>query len=275
MEWPKGIGWLMRYLFGTLFFLLGGIIGSFLNVCIYRLPRSKSIVSPPSACPQCAKPIKFYDNVPLISYLVLKGKCRYCGARISVRYPVVEFIAGFLFLWLYRQLGLSFELFVFLFFICTLIVISFIDLEYKIIPDVLSIGGIVAGLLFAVVRPLFSYLEPRFNILDGLYGVLLGGGILFAIAWAYQFVTKREGMGGGDIKLLAMIGSFCGIKGVIFSLVSGSLLGTLVGIPLMLAKGENSKYAIPFGPFLSLGAVIYVYMGGYFINMVFGVLEKR
>lgn len=243
------------------FFLLGTVVGSFLNVCIYRLPREKSIVHPPSACPGCGKPIRFYDNIPLISYILLKGKCRDCGAKISIRYPIVELLTGILYVTLFYKFGLTFELAVFLLFVSLLIVISFIDLAFKIIPDILSIGGLIAGFLLAIPRPFLKYLYPKFGILDSLYGILVGGGILFAIAWIYQFITKREGMGGGDIKLLGMIGAFCGIKGVVFSLVSASFIGSLVGIPLMLAKGRDTKYAIPFGPFLSLGALIYIYRG--------------
>jgi leader peptidase (prepilin peptidase)/N-methyltransferase len=257
------------------FFLLGSAIGSFLNVCIYRLPREKSIVKPPSACPGCEKPIRFYDNVPIISYILLKGKCRDCGTKISVRYPLIEFLTALLFLILYRKLGLTFELLVFLIFVSLLITISFIDLDFQIIPDILSIGGVVLGLLLAIVRPLFRNMEPKFGILDSLYGIGIGGGLLFVIAWSYQFVTKREGMGGGDIKLLGMIGAFCGMKGVIFSLVSGSVLGTLVGIPIMLAKGAGTKYAIPFGPFLSLGALVYVFMGDTLIRSTLNFLVVR
>jgi leader peptidase (prepilin peptidase)/N-methyltransferase len=179
-----------------------------------------------------------------------------------------------LFLVLYQKFGFTFELFVILIFISLLITISFIDLDFQIIPDILSIGGVVLGFLLAIARPLFRNIDPKFGILDSLYGIGLGGGLLFAIAWSYQFVTKREGMGGGDIKLLAMIGAFCGIKGVVFSLVSGSVLGTLVGIPLMLAKGAGTKYAIPFGPFLSLGALVYVFKGDVLIRFVMNVVTR-
>ena len=237
-------------------FIFGAIIGSFLNVCIYRIPRRKSLIRPPSACPACEKPVRFYDNIPLISYIVLKGKCRDCGAGISVRYFIVELITAVVFLLVYHRWGLSYEFFIQIFFTSILIVISFIDYDFQIIPDILSIGGMVAGLII-------SFLRPDFRFMDALYGVLAGGGVLFVIAYGYQLVTKREGMGGGDIKLLAMIGSFSGLKGVLFSLIGGSVVGTLVGIPLMLikGKGEGTRYAIPFGPFLSLCAVLYLFLG--------------
>ena len=138
----------------------------------------------------------------------------------------------------------------------------------------LSIGGVIVGFLFSIARPFFRDMDPKFGILDSLWGILLGGGILFGIAWTYHLFTRREGMGGGDIKLLAMIGAFCGIKGVVFSLMAGSILGTAVGVPLMLVKGKDGKYAIPFGPFLSLGALIYVYAGDRIIDPFLRFLES-
>ena len=262
----------MRIFIELLFFLLGAVIGSFLNVCIFRMPREKSIVRPPSSCPECGKPVRFYDNIPIVSYILLRGRCRDCGAPISAKYPIVEAITALMFVFLFVRFGLSLSLAVFLIFACALIVISFIDLEFKIIPDILSVGGMVVGFLFSILRPYYRNLDPRFGMLDALYGIVLGGGVLFAIAWTYQFITKREGMGGGDIKLLAMIGAFCGIKGVAFSLMSGSVLGTVVGVPLLFVKGEGGKYAIPFGPFLSLGALIYVFTGDRIIDWIFGIL---
>jgi leader peptidase (prepilin peptidase) / N-methyltransferase len=265
----------MKIIIDIFIFFIGSVIGSFLNVCIYRIPRDKSIVHPPSFCPNCEKPIKFYDNIPIVSYILLGSKCRYCASKISIRYPLIELLTALLFLILYIKLGFTFEFFVNMVFISLLIVISFIDLDFKIIPDILSIGGLILGFLLSFVRPLFRYMDPKFGFLNALYGVLVGGGILFIIAVVYKFFAKREGMGGGDIKLLAMIGSFCGIKGVVFSLMSGSLLGTLIGIPLMLIKGEGTKYAIPFGPFLSLGALIYIYGGDILIRFFFNILSRR
>lgn len=153
-------------------------------------------------------------------------------------------------------------------FVSVLIVISVIDLEFQLIPDSLSIGGLIAGVVL-------SFIRPGFGFLDALFGVALGGGVLFAIAFGYQFVAKREGMGGGDIKLIAMIGAFCGMKGVLFSIICASLLGTIVGIPLMLIKGKDSKYAIPFGPFLSLAAIIYLFRGQNIIYIITDILLHR
>ena len=245
---------MMSYLIPILVFVFGAVIGSFLNVCIYRIPRSKSIVMPPSFCPGCEKPVKYYDNIPIISYIILRGKCRNCSTRISVRYPIVELVTAVLFLMIYRRWNISYEMFFQMVFVSVLIVISFIDYDFQIIPDILSLGGLVLGIII-------SFKRVNFSFLDSLYGVLIGGGVLFVIAYGYQLIARREGMGGGDIKLLAMIGAFTGINGVVFSLVGGAFAGTIVGIPLMLIKRENTKYAIPFGPFLSLSAVLYLFLG--------------
>jgi leader peptidase (prepilin peptidase)/N-methyltransferase len=198
------------------------------------------------------------------------GKCRHCGVRFSVKYPIVEFITASLFTLLFLTIGLTIELPVLLFFVSILIVISFIDLEFQIIPDILSLGGIVAGFLLSFVR-------TNFSVLNSIYGIFLGGGILFAIAYGYQLLRKKEGMGGGDIKLLGMIGSFCGIKGVVFSLMLGSLIGTIVGVPLMFIKDKKkgAGYAIPFGPFLSLGALIFVFAGDRIIYEFIAFLVRK
>jgi leader peptidase (prepilin peptidase)/N-methyltransferase len=258
----------MNYLIPIIVFIFGAVIGSFLNVCIYRIPRSKSIVKPNSFCPSCEKPIKYYDNIPIVSYILLGGKCRHCNTKISMRYPFIELMTAVVFLMISRRWGLSYESFIQMFFVSLLIVISFIDYDFQIIPDILSIGGLVLGLLIAFVR-------PGFRFMDAFYGVLLGGGVLFVIAYGYQLIMKREGMGGGDIKLLAMIGAFTGLKGVIFSLIGGSIMGTLVGIPLMLIKKENTKYAIPFGPFLSLAAFFYLFIGTNIVQQFTEVFFQR
>jgi leader peptidase (prepilin peptidase) / N-methyltransferase len=241
-------------LIDLLIFVLGAIIGSFLNVCIYRLPREKSIVTPRSACPHCGRLISFHDNIPLLSYLILRGKCRACSASFSPRYFIVELLTALLYVAVFQVTGIGLELFVGLLFVSVLIVVSFIDLDFRIIPDPLSLGGLLVGIGLAFFRSGLSYV-------DALLGILVGGGLLWVIAFLYELARKQEGMGGGDIKLLAMIGAFCGVKGVFFSLVSGSLLGTMVGIPLMLIQHADTKYALPFGPFLSAGAVLYVLAG--------------
>lgn len=229
--------------------LFGAMVGSFLNVCISRLPKGESIVTPGSHCPDCGHPIKFYDNIPLISYLLLGGKCRSCKRSISAQYPLIEGVTALSSLLLFSKHGLSLSYLFYFSFIAALIVITVIDLYHQIIPDVISIPGIVVGLLGALIIPYITF----FN---SLIGILLGGGSLFLVATLYQWLFKREGMGGGDVKLLAMIGAFLGWEAVILTILLSSLVGSITGIVIMALKGKDFKYAIPFGPFLSLGAVI-------------------
>jgi leader peptidase (prepilin peptidase)/N-methyltransferase len=229
--------------------MFGAMVGSFLNVCIIRLPKEESIVFPGSHCPHCNTPIKFYDNIPLISYLFLLGRCRNCKRSISVQYPLVEGITAISSLLLFLRFGVSWGYLFYFSFVAGLIVVTVIDLYHQIIPDVISIPGIGVGLLGALVLPYITFL-------NSVLGVLLGGGSLFIIGTVYQWLCKREGMGGGDVKLLAMIGAFLGWDAVILTILLGSLVGSIAGITLMILKGRDFKYAIPFGPFLSLGAVI-------------------
>lgn len=241
----------MSYLISIIF---GAIIGSFLNVCIYRIPQKESIISPGSHCPNCKKAIKFYDNIPILSYLLLKGKCRYCNASISIQYPLVEGITALVSFYLFINFGLSLNYIFYFSFISALIVITVIDLYNQIIPDVISLPGIGVGLLGALII-------PQINFLDALKGGILGGGSLFLLATIYQWIFKREGMGGGDIKLLAMIGTFLGWKDVILTVLISSFIGSIMGIVIITLKGKDFKYAIPFGPFLALGAVISLFWG--------------
>jgi len=234
--------------------VLGAIVGSFLNVCISRLPKEESIVTPSSHCPQCKSPIKFYDNIPLISYLLLKGKCRNCGLPISIQYPIVEAVTALVSFFLFITFGVSLSFIYYFMFVSALIVITVIDLHYQIIPDVISLPGIGIGLLGSLII-------PRITFFESLIGMLSGGGSLFLVATIYQWLFKREGMGGGDVKLLAMIGAFLGWKAVILTILLSSFVGSIIGIAVMLIKGKDFKYAIPFGPFLALGAVISLFWG--------------
>jgi len=242
-------------------FMVGAVVGSFLNVCIFRLPEGRSIIRPSSHCPHCQKPIRFYDNIPLVSFIVLKGKCRDCGGKISWQYPVVEFLTAVLCAALFHSFGFSWMGLVFFVFVCVLIVVAFIDLEHQIIPDVITLPGIPLFFLLAVLVVKVPWKEA-------LLGVLIGGGVLFAIAFAYEKIAKREGMGGGDIKLLAMIGGFLGWKSLIFVLLFSSLVGALVGIGIMIAKKQDMKYAVPFGPFLAAAAVAYIFWGDAFMRLL-------
>jgi leader peptidase (prepilin peptidase) / N-methyltransferase len=234
--------------------VFGAIIGSFLNVCIYRLPREESVATPGSHCPHCNKPIRFYDNIPLVSYLVLGGKCRYCRASISLQYPLVEGVTALSSLLLFLRFGPSPSYLFYFAFVAALIAITVIDLYHQIIPDVISLPGIAVGLLTSLV-------VAQITFLNSVLGILFGGGSLFLVATVYHWLFKREGMGGGDVKLLAMIGAFLGWKAVILTIFLSSLVGSVTGIILILIKGKDFKYAIPFGPFLSVGAVISLFYG--------------
>src|SRR5687767_1036714 len=249
-------------------FFLGALVGSFLNVCILRIPPGDSIVSPPSHCPKCKAAITFYDNIPLISYLVLRGRCRACGERISPRYFVVELLTAALAVALFDRFGLSFSFFVSFAFVAALVVISFIDLDVRIVPDVISLPGIVCGLVLSVVGYFLighdGDLVP--SPVSSLIGIVAGGGFLLATAWLYEKVTGVEGMGGGDIKLLAMIGAFLGWPSIPITLFIASLVGSVVGLTCMLLTGAGRRLALPFAPFLCTGAVLFIFFGEYVIQ---------
>lgn len=236
-------------------FIMAATVGSFLNVCIHRLPRDESIVRPRSRCPQCMKTIAWYDNIPIVSYLVLRGKCRYCGTSISPIYPLVEALTGVLAVAILRRYGVGPDAAIYFAFASALVVITFIDLEFQIIPDVISLPGVLIGLLCAAVA--LESVTWR----DSVLGALAGGGVLYAVAFTYAFFAKREGMGGGDVKLLAMIGAFLGWKAVLFTLFSGSVVGSVVGLFAAWRSGQGGKHPIPFGPFLAAGALAYLFWG--------------
>jgi leader peptidase (prepilin peptidase)/N-methyltransferase len=242
-------------------FIFGAAIGSFLNVCIFRLPAKTSIIKPASRCRRCFHPLRFYDNIPLISFILLRGKCRDCGEKISWRYPLVELITAILALMLFLKFGLTLEYFTFFIFTAVLIVITFIDLDHQIIPDILTLPGIPLFFLAAIFLIKINWLEA------GL-GLLIGGGILWTIAIVYELISRREGMGGGDIKLLAMIGGFFGWKSLIFIFLISSFAGAVVGIAAMIIKKQDMKYAVPFGPFLSAAAVAYIFWGDAFMRVL-------
>lgn len=253
------------FVFYSLFvFVFGMVVGSFLNVCICRMPKNESIVSPPSHCPLCSYQIRWYDNIPVLSYLVLRGKCRGCGTHISLQYPLVELLNGILALFLFLRFGPTL-VFAALFLFCSaLVVITFIDIEHQIIPDEISLSGIVAGFVL-------SFFLQGHGWLNSLLGILLGGGSLLLVAYVYQRLTGKEGMGGGDIKLLAMMGAFLGWKSVPFIIFTSSLAGSLIGVSIMLFQKKDSKLAIPFGPYLAFGAVLYIFCGKALIRWYLGL----
>lgn len=235
------------------------VVGSFLNVCICRMPKDESIVSPPSHCPHCSYRIRWYDNIPLVSYILLCGKCRGCGTAISLQYPLVELLNGVLTLLLFLRFGPT-PAFAALFLFCSaLVTVTFIDIEHQIIPDEISLSGIVIG--FAL-----SFFLKGHNWLNSLLGILLGGGCLLLVAYTYQRLTGKDGMGGGDIKLLAMMGAFLGWKAVPFIIFVSSLIGSVIGVSIMLMQKKDSKLAIPFGPYLALGAILYIFYGRQLIH---------
>lgn len=246
--------------------MFGLVLGSFLNVCIYRLPLHQSIVSPPSSCPQCGKRIRFYDNIPVISYVFLLGKCRYCRSPIPLHYPIVELVSGLLSLALFLRYGLSPQFFAFLAFSLALVVISFVDLHHQIIPDVISLPGILSGLGLSLVR------WNGISWLDSLIGILGGGGFLFLLAVVFERLTGKEGMGGGDVKLLAMIGAWMGWRTLPFVVLISSLAGIIIGGGSLLFSGRGYRTRIPFGPFLSLGALVYMFFGRPLVSWYYGLL---
>lgn len=257
-----------HYFIDIFVFIFGLCIGSFLNVCIYRLPESKSIVQPRSMCPHCGTLIRFYDNIPIFSYIALKGRCRHCSAPIALRYPVVELISGVFALGVYLSYGIRFETLVYYVFIATLLVITFIDIDHQIIPDVITLPGI--PIFFAA-----SFALKQISFVESILGILVGGGSLFLVAWLYHLLTKKEGMGGGDIKLLAMIGAVIGWKGVLFTIFVASAVGTLIGMLIMLKTRKTMKLAVPFGPFLAIGGITYILFGPQLINWYFNLLRPQ
>lgn len=251
----------MNIAMGILIFVLGLALGSFLNVCIYRIPLKKSVIFPASHCPKCGTRIKFYDNIPLLSYVLLGGSCRYCHEKISLLYPAVELLSGVILFALFFKYGLSWEFVSRVFLFSSLTVIFFIDLKYQLIPDLITLPGIAAGLLFSLLSR-----SPHFY--ESLLGLFVGGGILCLIAIIGDRVFSKESMGGGDIKLAAMLGTFLGWQKVLLVLFLSSLLGAVIGILfLIFSKKIREKRLIPFGPFMAIATVIGVFFGNQLVDL--------
>jgi leader peptidase (prepilin peptidase) / N-methyltransferase len=246
----------------TVLSLLGLSVGSFLNVCVHRLPRRQSLVHPGSRCPHCGYVLRWYDNIPVVSYLLLRGRCRACRESIAIRYPALELATLLLFLVHGAVFGWSTLLVVRLLFACAMVVLFAIDLEHHLLPDVITLPGIVAGLLFSIVLP------P--GIVDSLLGVLVGGGVLWLIGEAYYRYSGQEGMGGGDVKMLAMIGAFLGWKLVLVTLVLSSVAGSLIGVLVIAFRRGGMKYALPYGTFLALGALAASLVGERLVSWYLG-----
>jgi leader peptidase (prepilin peptidase)/N-methyltransferase len=233
--------------------VLGAMIGSFLNVCIYRIPKGRSIVWPGSACGSCGHTLAWFENIPVVSYAVLRGRCRACRSPISLRYPFVELLTAGMFAGAFWFYGPTVLLVSRLLFGCALIVLFAIDLEYHLLPNVITIPGIVIGFAFSFITP------PGW--VASLIGIAVGGGVLWAIAEGYYRLRHEEGLGMGDVKMLAMIGAFLGWKAVLVTLVLSSLAGAIIGLALMAAQRGTMKFALPFGTFLAIGAVVAMFVG--------------
>ncbi|MEJ5172966.1 MAG: prepilin peptidase [Hydrogenothermaceae bacterium] len=249
-------------------FILGLSVGSFLNVVIYRMPRDMSVVYPPSTCPNCKNRIKWYDNIPIVSYLLLKGKCRFCEAKIGIKYPVVELLTGVMAVATYLKFGFDLEFLFYFYFVCSMIALSFIDLEFKIIPDQINFSGLFVGLIFSIVKAI--KLSSFESIIDAVLGSLVGAGFLFAIAYLYLKYRGIEGLGMGDVKLLAFVGAYTGWFGALFTIFFGSLVGAIVGIAFIKLSKKDFHYEIPFGPFLALAGTLYIFFGEFIRQLYFG-----
>jgi leader peptidase (prepilin peptidase)/N-methyltransferase len=248
----------------------GGMVGSFLNVVIHRVPRGESVVTPRSRCPHCQHEISWWENIPVLSWLLLRGRCRGCGQAISFRYVLVEILAALLAVLLFSRFGPSVLFLFFTYFAFNLLALTYIDLDHQLLPDRLTLSGLCIGLVGA---PFVLPEGPVPAFLFALQGALVGGGLLFGVAWGYEKATGRQGMGGGDIKFLAMIGAFLGWEGALLALFLGSLAGSLIGVMLMVRRGANRRLALPFGPFLAIGAFVTLFWGPQILQWYFGSLR--
>ncbi len=245
-------------------FFAGTCIGSFLNVCIYRIPAGLSVAYPPSSCPRCQQAIRFYDNIPVVSYILLRGRCRNCAAPIAMRYPLVELLTGLAAWCVFLKHGPTPTTLTYFAFAAVLIVITFIDIDHQIIPDILSLPGIPIFLAAGLLTTPITWPEA-------LIGIVIGGGSLLLVALIYRQMTGKDGMGMGDVKLLAMVGALIGWQGVLFTIFFSSVVGSLVGLLLMVKAGGNLKTRLPFGPFLAIGALAYIFYGPELIAAYLGL----
>ncbi len=248
-------------------FVVGAIVGSFLNVCIHRLPRRESIIRPPSHCPNCKKPIPWRDNIPLLSFILLGGRCRFCRDRIAWRYFIVELLTAGAFLALYMFLGLSVKFFFSLLFLSLLIVATFVDFEHEEIPDEVSVGGLILALVLSAVFPTFmGAASPGAGLARSVFGAIAGGVSIYLVGALGKIAFRRDAMGEGDVKLMAMIGAFLGARLVMLSFFIAPLFGSIFGIALKIKTGKDT---MPYGPFLSLSAVIALLCGDKILQILF------
>ena len=256
----------LDFIYYFYFFGLGALFGSFANVVIYRLPQGKSVVMPRSRCGSCDKLIPWYYNIPIFTWLILGGRCSQCKAKFSIRYLVVELLTASLFLAIFYRFSWSFSTLEFLILAFGLVVITFIDLDHMIIPDVFSVSGIALGLVGAL-------LNPERVFLDSILGAVIGGGSLLLLSVLYYAVRKEEGLGGGDIKLLAWLGSYLGVMSLPFIVMFSSFLGMFVSVFVMIYYKKSFKTAIPFGPFLAGAALGYLFWGDIWYQYIFSTLQ--
>ncbi len=260
-------------------FLAGLLAGSFLNVCIYRLPRNRSVVRPRSYCPRCRTPIAWYDNIPVLSYLLLRGRCRHCRERISLRYPVVELLTGVLFAAIVHLYGPGLEAVKWCVFAGLLLALAVTDLgPRRILPDELTVGGIVAGVGFAVAVPMDAGLVSMVvagvlpgsrwtSLAESLFGAGFTAAVLWLIGWLYQKMRKRTGLGFGDVKLVAMMGAFLGVQQTLWALMVGSVAGALIGSAYILAAGKDpGRFPLPYGTFLAGAGIAYGCFGRLYLS---------
>ena len=261
--------YLPDFFFWIAVFVFGLLIGSFLNVVIYRLPRKESIVVPNSHCPNCDMAIKFYDNVPVLSYLILGGRCRGCRVRISPIYPAVELLVAILYLMVYLKDGRSTALAGDILFVSFIVPLVFIDLEHQLLLDSLTYPGLALMVIMRMLSPemVIGFPDSRFgSLLGSALGAAAGGGSLWLVGKAYYLVRKDEGMGLGDVKMMLMVGAYLGWQRTVLTIFLASLLGSLIGIGIIVVYGGNMKTKIPFGVFLGLAAVIALFGGQRFIT---------
>lgn len=265
---------------GVFVLLFGLVIGSFLNVCIVRIPQGKSIVLPASACPKCGAAIRPYDNVPVLSWLLLQGKCRACKNPISGMYPLVEMLTGLLFFACYCEFGLTVETAKWCVFSALMIVLVFTDLRERILPDAVNYTGFVAGLALSfaltptdgtahwLASRMFEFPPPApvLSFVDAILGAACGSAILWIFSQGYARIRGREGMGLGDVKMMLLVGAFLGVKRTFLTILAGSLLGSILGIGFMAARRKDSNYELPFGTFLGIAAVLVVFFGTPIVN---------
>lgn len=251
-------------------FIFGSMVGSFLNVCILRMPKDESIVFPASHCTSCKKPIAWFDNIPILSFLALGAKCRHCKKKLSWQYPVIEAVTGLLFVVFLRQFGLGPKGILYLYLTLALLVQSVIDARERIIPDAITLPALGVALAASAVFPeIHGQAAHLRGFLASLGGALLGGGFLYAVGALAEWILKKEAMGGGDVKLLAAIGGVIGWRGVVWTIFISALIGSAVGIYGKIRRGEE---LIPYGPFLAVAAFLYLFVGPRAIEWYFGIL---